>query len=209
MLCGEWAAAIKYDGIQNTGADSSNPTGAQWLTQKFIYSDWATESPFKVITPITATDTDGDGYPDTGKSVVSDGKINVEIEHRMINTVTGTPMGMKPDPATGKFPIISAPYVLLQTYKITNMSTQLVTDLKFFQLLHSHPAGYGTVTTLYDSTFYSGHPFAAYHYDITQWRMFCSLPEVIGFSSPQNPPEYYGVGYYCGHKNGKPANGLH
>jgi hypothetical protein len=209
MLCGEWAAAIKYDGIQNTGADPTNPTGAQWLTQKFIHSDWSTGSPFNVVTPITVHDTNGDGFADTGKSVVSDGKIRVEIEYKMIDTITGTPMGMKPDPDTGTWPVISDPWVLLQTYKITNISKEQVTDLKFFQILHSHPVGYGTITCLYDSTFYAGYPFSAYHYDITQWRMFCMLPEVVGFSSPQSPPDFYGVGHYRGHGDGKPVTGLH
>ena len=215
ILSGEWAAALKYDDITNTGLDPTNPFGAQWLTQEFIYPGWPTGSPFKVIEPICTWDNpynpiDG---PDTAHSAIANDQVRIDIGYSMVETPEGTPMGMSPDPESGSF-VMSSKYVMLQRYTIKNIGDQTLNNFKFFQFLHAHPKGYWCPEILYDSERYLPiRPFAGYHYDITLWRQFGTgshpeATECIGFSSDE-PPDYYGLGIYDGHDHGKPDIGLH
>ena len=215
ILSGEWAAALKYDDITNTGLDPTNPFGAQWLTQEFIYPGWPTGSPFKVVEPIRTWDNpynpiDG---PDTGHSAIANDRVRIDIEYSMVETSEGTPMGMSPDPESGSF-VMSSRYVMLQRYSIKNIGDRTLNNFKFFQFLHAHPKGTWCPTILYDSERYLPiRPFAGYHYDITLWKRFGTGPhpeatECIGFSSDE-PPDYYGLGFYDGRDHGKPDIGLH
>lgn len=215
ILSGEWAAALKYDDITNTGLDPTNPFGAQWLTQEFIYPGWPTGSPFKVIEPIRTWDNpynpiDG---PDAGHSAIANDRVRIDIEYSMVETSEGTPMGMSPDPESGSF-VMSSKHVMLQRYTIKNIGDQTLNNFKFFQFLHAHPKGTWCPEILYDSERYlPGRPFAGYHYDITLWRQFGSgshpeATECIGFSSDERP-DYFGLGGYDDHDPGKPDIGLH
>jgi len=123
MLWGEWAAAIYYDGI-------ATAPKAMWLTDKFVFPDWITNSDF-YIWGITNQWNDPAnpvvGY-DTGYSSIRNGQVIVTIDYEMVDLGQQGPNGEGGSPmAFGTFQgrpayVRSERYVLLQTYTITNMT---------------------------------------------------------------------------------------
>jgi len=79
MLSGEWGAAIYYDGI-------ATAPEAMWLTDKFFFPDWTTNSQFIIESDPVAWDDDPSppGNPvtgnDTGHSSISNGDVTVAID---------------------------------------------------------------------------------------------------------------------------------
>ena len=227
MLSGEWAAAVHYTGVANSGLDGTAPAGtATWLTDQFICPNWTTNSAFVEVVPISTWDDPANPVVgnDTGNSVISNGQVTIEIDYEMADLEAvchNSPMGVVADPATGAY-VGSERYVMLQTYTVTNNQTSAINNLKLYQMLHGHPADqYGPVVqSVYDSDVY-GDPLASYvpfnamhavgdfHYDITQWNVSPSdHKDWIGFSSIVEP-DWVDNDFFVGH-GGKPgAPGTH
>jgi len=204
MLSGEWGAAIAYDGIPI-------PETAMWLEPSFLAPDWATNSQFSVVTPLTdLSDPDGDGLPEWF-SVISNGAVEIRIDFDMDDTVVGTPMGLR----GGSF-VLSNRYVLRQTYTITNVSGGPLTDVRFFQLLHAHPGNdeSASVDAVYDPDLHASGALTSFRYDVTQsslssgainglptgWR----FDDHVGFHLDTLPDDW-GLGHYRG-TAGKPPD---
>lgn len=230
MLCGEWGAAIYYDGIA-TGEE------AMWLTDKFLYPDWDTYCDFTIEADPAAWDDPNPpatGNPvvgnDTGTSTIENPEVSVRIDYEMVDLGEqgpGSPMAFGSLVGADAF-VYSDRYVLLQTYTITNNTQGDLANLEFYQMLHGHPANEGNavVYSVYDDTPHED-PLAEYvpynevhceegsmsagnfRYDITQWNNSDDPAasqghrDWIGFSSTV-PPDFIENGYYEGHDAGKP-----
>lgn len=92
LLSGEWAAAISYDGIDTALIDPVNPSlghKAMWLTQKFQYPDWNTNSRFGTFGTYGAWDDPSNPTPgpDTAISVIRNGKAEITIDYEVVDLV--------------------------------------------------------------------------------------------------------------------------
>jgi hypothetical protein len=204
-LSGEWGAAVAY----SVGGTAVGPL---WLEPKFLFPDWDTNSDFTVISPITETGLNADNLP-VAESVVGNAHLRVTLRFEMLDTVTGTPMGVTP--ATGAAAprsFASNRYVLKQTATVQNISGAPITGLRFYQLLH----GLSSQRGLYDDRAYAG-ALAEYRYDTTlsgldPWSAAANtssagFEDFIGFHASQAPSGRE-VGYYGVEGNGVDAHGL-
>jgi hypothetical protein len=215
MLSGEWAAAIRYEGIDTW-------PNAMWLTPYFICPDWITNSNFLVSTPIQYL------FPPEESEVESsihNDQVRIRIHSKMYCSKTA--MGITPGP--GGTAVESDSCFMVQNYWIVNKTANPINDVMFYQFLHGHPGDrYDPVVFgVYDSDFYSivDPEFPAsedYHYDITQWcdRAFLGIDytEYIGFGGIEEPTAYDlwhyrnpnpdNTGPY-GCDGGRPPDGLH
>ena len=213
-LSGEWGAAVGY----TTGGTAVGP---KWLDPQWSYPDWPTLSPFHVASPISLTGTlNADGMP-VAQSIIANNDLQITLHYEMLDTVTGTPMGVTPASATGTgATLLSSRYVLKQTYTIKNISTATVSNIQFFQLLHGLQSQRG----LYDNRTYAGQ-LSEFRYDVTQagvdaWAVgagssSAGLEDFIGFHA-STAPSGYEIGYYGiegngvdNHSIGKPTDGVH
>lgn len=210
QLSGEWAAAVLYDGI--AGAE------AMWLEPEWICPDWTSNSQFQVITPFqTWEDTANpvDGY-DTGVGVISNGQVEITIEGLMSDGRTTA--GLSPAVADLNR-ILTHRYVMLQTYRIRNVTSEVLNNVALFQMMHAQPNDdYGPDNFgVYDPTPYADPDdgFPAYHHDMTffgsdaDWSD--ARDDIVGFSSAV-PPDAWGVGEFPsdGCRGGEPgATSLH
>ena len=197
MLSGEWGAAIYYDGI------STSPN-AMWLTNQFIYPNWSTNSNFQIFQNPSAWDDPCNPVVgnDTGYSVIRNNQVEVRIDYETVdlgvqgsNGEGGSPLAFRDVNGTPVF-AYSERYVLLQTYTIKNIQTDVnVTGLEFYQML----CGLWTNRSVYETTaFYdpladynnhnSVHKVGNFHYDITQWDS--NYNNWIGFSSTLMPNSF-------------------
>jgi hypothetical protein len=203
-LSGEWAAAVKYSGGNNGGF-------ARWLEPQFIFPDWTTNSDFSVVNPIAATNPE----LSAAASTIANADLRIDMTYEMIDTITGMKLGKSPASAATGSSIDSNRYVLQQTYTITNISGQAISDLSLFQFLH---ALNGTEST-YDNRNYAGAK-AEYRYDTTQVAedptyagSGSTFRDYIGFASKQGPVAfengYYGIDTVDNHGIGKPSVGVH
>jgi len=205
MLSGEWAAAIGYDGLDA-------PEASMWLEPNMLYPDWTSNSAFSIDTALTDLgDPDGDGLPEW-YSVISNGFVRIEIDFDMEDTVTGTPMGLR-----GGSYIMSNRYVLRQTYRVTNSSNAPIKNIRFYQMLHGHPANAETpsVFEVYDPDLHPAGALPSFRYDITQYVTNTGAPN--GLMTPfkftdhvsmhsEVPPDDWGLGHYRGHGPSKPVD---
>lgn len=215
MLSGEWAAAIGYNGIQSSQGITES---SMWLEPNFEYPDWTTNSTFSVVDPIAIDGVDGSGLP-FGHSTIATSDVSIRIDYAFVDTLTGTPMGL--DPASGGGGVIfSNRYVLDQLYTITNVSDADLTDVRFYQFLHAHPANNETpgVEAVYDTSLYAG-ALSGFRYDVTQFSTNTGDPngeptgflftDHVGFSSDAQPDDW-GFGTYVGGDIVfRPPSGLH
>ncbi|MFP8876019.1 MAG: PEP-CTERM sorting domain-containing protein [Myxococcota bacterium] len=205
MLSGEWAAAIGYDGLEASAA-------SMWLEPSLLYPDWLSNSTFDVDTALTDLgDPDADGLPEW-YSAISNGFVRIEIHFDMEDTVTGTPMGLR----DGSY-ILSNRYVLRQTYRVTNFSNAPIKNIRFYQMLHGHPANAETpsVFEVYDPDLHAAGALTSFRYDVTQYATNTGAPtglmtpfkftDHVGMHS-EVPPDDWGLGHYRGHAPGKPAD---
>ena len=210
MLSGEFAAGIGYDGIEST---LPSPNKTMWLPPFFDYPSWDSNSTFTVVSELTAPqDTDADGLPE-GNAVISNGDVEIRIDFDMIDTVTGTPMGLR----DGKREL-SNRYVMLVTYTVRNLKLTSLTNLRFYQFLHGHPANTeaGTVRAVYDPTLHTGAR-QEYRYDVTQFVTSsgdiggeptgCTFEDLVNIGGDVMPGTW-GLGHYRGHGE-RPPTGLH
>lgn len=211
-LSGEWGAAVGYE----TGGMTVSPT---WLERQFIYPDWTTNSNFQVDSPIALTGTNSAGLP-IAESVISNGDLEITQRFEMIDTVVGTPMGIKPASAAGAGSFVSSNrYVLQQTYTVKNITSDPISNLQLFQLLH----GLNAQSGVYDNRSYAG-PLSAFQNDVSlngidpgsagaSGSSTDGLKDYIGFGSSAVPSAFeigsYGNEITDNHGVGKPSDGVH
>jgi hypothetical protein len=210
-LSGEWGAAVGYE------VAGEPAVASQWLEPHFVYPDWTTNSTFSVTSPITETGLNADGLP-VAQSVIRNDHLEITQRFEMLDTVTGTPMGIEPaSSSSGGASHYSNRYVLKQTYTVKNIASAAVTNVQLFQLLH----GLNSQRGLYDSRLYTG-PFSDFRYDTTlagvdAWATGAGagLEDFISFHATTEPTAleigYYGVegNGVDNHGIGKPTDGVH
>ncbi len=213
-LSGEWGAAVGY---QIVGRPVTSP---EWLEPQFVFPDWDTRSTFRVVTPLTPAGLNADGLP-IAQSVIDNRDVEVTLRYEMLDTVVGTPMGMKPASGTGApMFLLSDRYLLKQTATIKNISGAAMTNAQFFQFLHGLQSERG----VYDNRLHSG-PLSEFRYDMTQAGVDAAavgagsssagLEDFVGFHASVAPSAFE-VGYYGiegngvdDHAVGKPSEGVH
>jgi hypothetical protein len=213
-LSGEWGAAVGY----TSGGTTVAP---KWLDPLWSYPDWATNSTFHVVSPISLTGAlNADGLP-IAESVIANADLQITLRYEMLDTVTGTPMGAAPASTGGTgASLMSGRYVLKQSHTIKNLTAAAISNVQFFQLLHGLQSQRG----LYDNRLYSG-TFGEFRHDVTQagvdaWAVgagssTAGLEDFIGFHA-QAAPSGFEIGHYGiegngidNHGTGKPSDGVH
>ncbi len=174
---------------------------------------------------------------DAARSWVRNQSLDIQIDYEIadLDTITNSslkrspmvfyeePNTVVPSTVVPSF-VYSDRYVLLQTYTFhnTDMNTP-ITNLEFYQFLHSHGANIYTaaVHSCYASNsisdglqyyvpFDSVHQTGNFRYDITQWNDPKRYPQHVdyaGFSSTREP-NWIDNDTFNGH-SGRPAEGTH
>ncbi len=212
-LSGEWGSAVAY---QRTG-HTQTPT---WFEPNFMFPDWKTNSDFTVVEGIHLIGSNLDGLP-IAQSVISNGDLEITLRFEMVDTVTGTPMGVKPASAAGTpISVNSNRYVMNQTFTVKNISGVQITNVQLFHLLH----GFISQRGQFDNRSYVGK-LPEYQYDMTMSGVDASaagdqsssigLEDLIGFHS-NVAPSAFEIGHYGiennsvdDHSVGKPSDGVH
>ncbi|MCP5556900.1 MAG: InlB B-repeat-containing protein [Verrucomicrobiaceae bacterium] len=212
-LSGEWGSAVSYtrDGV------AQSPI---WLEPNFIFPDWQTNSNFHVVQAIHQVGTNIDGLP-IAQSVLANDDLQITLRFEMVDTVTGTPMGLTPaSSGSAANAIDSNRYVLSQSFSVKNISGVAITNVQLFQLLH----GFTSQRGLYDDRVYSGK-LSNYRFDVTlagvdefavgTGSSDLGLEDYIAFHSKAQPTAFE-IGYYGiegneidFHSIGKPSEGVH
>ncbi len=245
LLSGEWGAAIYYDGIGTDLIDPVNPSlghKAMWLTRQFQFPNWNTNSQFSTYGTYGAwhDNTNPAPGPNTGQSVIRNGKVEITIDYEVVDLEFLNPLYYpirSPlsflDPITGQPGYVNSDrYCFLQTYTVRNIdpADQSLTNLRFYQMLHSHGADeyqaavsstYSTVNPIDPLQYYtprnSVHQVGNFRYDITQWNNLDSPhstrthTDFNGFSSTRQPDWIDNGLYEGGHSYAqyKPPTGTH
>lgn len=212
-LSGEWGSAVAY----TRGGNSVAPT---WLEPNFLFPDWKTNSDFTVVQGIHIVGSNLDGLP-IAQSVISNGDLEITLRFEMVDTVTGTPMGVKPASTAGAgFSVNSNRFVMNQTFTVKNVSGAQITNVQLFHLLH----GFISQRGQYDNRSYPGK-LPQYQYDMTMSGVDAGaagtqsssigLEDLIGFHS-KVAPSAFEIGHYGienngidDHSAGKPSDGVH
>ncbi len=212
-LSGEWGSAVGYSRDGNT----VDPT---WMEPNFMFPDWQTNSDFTVVQGIHLIGSNLDGLP-IAQSVISNGDLEITLRFEMVDTVTGTPMGVKPASAAGApVSVNSNRYVMNQTFTVKNISGVQITNVQLFHLLH----GFISQRGQYDNRSYVGK-LPEYQYDMTMSGVDAGaagnqsstvgLEDLIGFHS-KVAPSAFEIGHYGienngidDHSVGKPSDGVH
>ncbi len=192
----------------------------KWLEPNFLYPDWATNSNFTVVQGIHLVGTNLDGLP-IAESVIANNDLQITLRFEMVDTVTGTPMGITPASSTDAPKYVdSNRYVMNQTVTLKNISGGNITNLQLFQLLH----GFISQRGQYDNRSYAGK-LSQYQYDVTMSGVDAGaagtqsssigLEDLIGFHS-KIAPSAFELGHYGiegngidDHSAGKPSDGVH
>ncbi len=203
MFSGEWAGAIAYGGMAPT-----------WLERCFRYPEWKTNSDFEIVDePQFPDDPDGDGLNE-GWSRIRNMHFDITVRYDMENTGTGVALGR--GSAGGDAFERSNPFVLHQTYEITNISGGLLEDVSFYQLSHTHPANTETPTAdvAWDDVAHAFGAHQSYRFDISGFALNSGLVDGfetgsqfhdhVSFSSSMMPAAW-GLGSYRGHRPGDPG----
>ncbi|RKY10879.1 MAG: hypothetical protein DRP65_05790 [Planctomycetota bacterium] len=211
MMTGDWAAAVSYSGLNETGT-------AEWLTDQFIIPDFSTGSPFDFDAYSVSNDPDNPVWKDpnqpsnppyssiqndTGWSKIDNDKLEVTIYYEVVDLDpnNGSPISFADD--YGSAYVKSERYVILQTYVFRNIqTTEDITDLEFYQVMHGHPAdaysdlagSYNTVAISDNLENYvpydSKHQTGNFRYDITLWNNTTGAhQDYMSFSSTVAPDE--------------------
>ena len=212
-LSGEWGAAVGY----KVGAAAV--TTPVWLEPNFIYPNWTTNSDFGIVgAGMMPGANNGDGLP-TASGTIDNSKLRIKISVEMLDTTSGIEQGAyKASGAGAGISVTSNRYILKQSYEITNISGENITQLQLFQLCHSLEAE----VALYDDRNYGG-AYSSYQYDTSQvgaseWiggGLFGEviLEDVVTFHSSVEPTAvengYYGKQLIDEHGTGKPSIGVH
>ena len=224
LLCGEWGAAIYYDGIPTTIMDpNTGDRQAMWLPQGFEYPDWPTNSTFTAPGICSAWNNPANPAPhnNSGQSVITNGDVEITIYYEVAYPVWSV-MSFISESNSISY-VYSDQYIFLQTYVIRNIKGQPLTNLEFYQFLHSHGADeYGPYvnSTYCDANFYDPlayyvpynpvHRTGNFRYDITQWngpKGTKNHTDFVSFSSTTEP-DWIDHSLYKGHA-GRPTAGSH
>jgi hypothetical protein len=210
-LSGEWAAAIGY--TMNTY--EFWPT---WLNPDFIYPDWKSNSDF-------ALESDQRGIFNAYgfavlRSTIANSVFRILITSEMIDTTNGIPQGVAAQSGPAGAFTTSDRYVFRQSFQITNISGEPLSNVKFFKFLHSLQA----VRAVYDDRDY-GPALNGYRYTVSQQghdigRGGASSLAAVHFDTvalqANVPPTSWEVGRYGiegqdSHEygGGKPSVGVH
>ncbi|MEJ5260519.1 MAG: choice-of-anchor Q domain-containing protein [Anaerohalosphaeraceae bacterium] len=194
-----------------------------WLTRQFEYPYWSTNSTFTSPGVCAAWNDPFNPIPyhDSGKSVITNGDVEITIHTEVVHPVWSV-MGYITDTNSLGF-MYSDAYFFLQTYVIRNLKNEPLTNLEFYQFLHSHGADeYGPYvnSTYCDAAFPDPlanyvpfnpvHRVGNFRYDITQWngpKTSSSHVDFVGFSSTVEP-DWIDNSMYRGHQ-GRPRDGTH
>ncbi|MFN7561656.1 MAG: InlB B-repeat-containing protein [Prosthecobacter sp.] len=213
-LSGEWGSAVAYT------RGNGNNVAPKWLEPNFMFPDWKTNSDFHVVQGIHIVGSNLDGLP-IAQSVISNGDLEVTLRFEMVDTVTGTPMGVKPASTAGAgLSVNSNRYVMNQTFTVKNVSGAQITNVQLFHLLH----GFISQRGQYDNRSYPGK-LPQYQYDMTMSGVDAGaagtqsssigLEDLIGFHS-KVAPSAFEIGHYGiegngidDHSSGKPSDGVH
>lgn len=211
-LSGEWASAVAYT---KDGVDVA-PT---WLDPNFLYPDWPTNSTFQVVHGIHLVGANLDGLP-IAESIIANADLEITLRFEMVDTVVGTPMGIKPASGGAAGSVDSNRYVLNQSFQVRNISGAAITNVQLFQLMHGLTSQQG----VYDNRLYTGK-LSEYRYDATLHGIDASaagagsstvgLEDYICFQSKIAPTAFeighYGIEGVNGddHFSGKPSDGVH
>ncbi len=212
-LSGEWGSAVGY-------TRSGNTVDPKWMEPNFLFPDWKTNSDFTVVQGIHLIGSNLDGLP-IAQSVISNGDLEITLRFEMVDTVTGTPMGVKPASAAGApASVNSNRYVMNETFTVKNISGVQITNVQLFHLLH----GFISQRGQFDNRSYVGK-LREYQYDMTMSGVDASaaggqsstvgLEDLIGFHS-KVAPSAFEIGHYGienngidDHSVGKPSDGVH
>ncbi len=213
-LSGEWGSAVAYT------RGNGNHVAPTWMEPNFMFPDWKTNSDFHVVQGIHIVGSNLDGLP-IAQSVISNGELEVTLRFEMVDTVTGTPMGVKPASTAGAgLSVNSNRYVMNQTFTVKNVSGAQITNVQLFHLLH----GFISQRGQYDNRSYPGK-LPQYQYDMTMSGVDAGaagtqsssigLEDLIGFHS-KVAPSAFEIGHYGiegngidDHSSGKPSDGVH
>ena len=213
-LSGEWGSAVAYT---RGNGHAQTPT---WLEPNFLFPDWKTNSDFHVVQGIHIVGNNVDGLP-IAESVIANSDLQITLRFEMVDTVTGTPMGVKPASAAGAgVSVNSNRYVMNETFTVKNISGSDITNVQLFHLLH----GFISQRGQYDSRSYAGK-LPEYQYDMTMSGVDAGaagdqsssigLEDLIGFHA-KTAPSAFEIGHYGiegngmdDHSIGKPSDGVH
>lgn len=212
-LSGEWGDAIAY-------TRNGNTVSPKWFQPNFMFPDWNTNSDFHVVTGIHLVGSNLDGLP-IAESVIANNDLEITMRFEMVDTVTGTPMGVTPATSTAAAKsVASNRYVMNQTYTVKNISGSTITGVQLFHLLHGFISQHGQ----YDNRSYTGK-LGEYQYDMTMSGVdgnaaggqssSIGLEDLIGFQA-KVAPSAFEIGHYGiegngidDHVTGKPSDGVH
>lgn len=214
-LSGEWGSAVAYT------RSNGNTVSPKWMEPNFMYPDWKTNSDFHVVEGIHLVGTNLDGLP-IARSIIANNDLEVTLRFEMVDTVTGTPMGVNAaSSATAPKSVNSNRYVMNQTFTVKNISGGSVSNVQLFQLLH----GFTSQRGVYDNRSYAGK-LSTYQYDATlagvdqtsvgaDGASTTGLEDYIAFHSKVAPTAFE-IGAYGtegngidDHSVGKPSDGVH
>ncbi|MFZ4768307.1 MAG: InlB B-repeat-containing protein, partial [Roseimicrobium sp.] len=212
-LSGEWGSAVAY----SRNGTQVSPT---WIERQFSFPDWRTNSNFQVVEPIHLVGTNPDGLP-IARSIIANNDLEITLRYEMVDTVSGTPMGLTPasSPSAPSF-ALSNRYVLNQTFTVRNISGAPVSNVQLFQLLHGITSQRG----VFDNRAHAGR-LGEYRYDVTlagldessagEGSSTTGLEDRIAFHS-KVAPSAFEIGAYGiedsgldDHALGKPSDGVH
>lgn len=203
-LSGEWGAAVGY-------GKASGAVQPLWLEPVFSFPDWPTNSNFTTQSPISVS-LKADGLPESF-SVIANDDLRITQHVEMVDTLIGTPMGTSAASAASGGRLMSNRYVMVQSYTMENTSSETLSNLQFFQMLH----GLNSQMGVYDNRAYAG-PMANYQYDVTlggvDYSSVAGQYDYIGFHAQVAPTAvelgYYGDKAVDDHSStGKPSVGTH
>lgn len=207
ILTGNWAGAVRYDGINTANGNS------MVIPPNFFRPSFQTNSTFQVLTPIVTVHNPANNVPglNSGSLRIRNEKVLIEIQVDMKEVPGGMAIGLNPGGAGDRDPLRTSPYVLFQTYRIRNISTAALTNFSFFQFLHSHPNNDLGANSLgiYDPTHYPEGGLADYRFDVTTYgpSLFSAEgSDLVGFSANMEPTTF-GIGEFGG-STGQPPKAL-
>ncbi len=211
-LSGEWGTAISYtrDGV---------PVAPTWLEPQFLFPDWTTNSDFRVVEGIHFVGTNADGLA-IAQSVVANDDVEITLSFEMLDTVTGTPMGLTPASTAGSDHVLSNRYVLQEGWRVRNLSGVTLENVRVYQMLHGLVSQRG----VQDDHAHPGR-LSQYRHDTTlagvdgssagQGSSDVGLEDYIAFHS-RVAPDAFEIGHYGiegngidDHSVGKPSDGVH
>ncbi len=136
-LSGEWAGAIYYEGGQL-------PAMTRWLTDRFVFPDFVTPTPHftsKFDPPFMIRPPNAHGFPVYTSTIVNP-DVELEMTYEMLDLGEEEggrlALGLEPHASGGAGAYLpSFRYVFRHAYKVTNISAMPLSNVRFYQFLHT------------------------------------------------------------------------